>query len=143
MIKITKKRERILVVDDDEPSRQILAETLTQAGYTVEEAADGYEALWIAARRSPDLVVSDLSMPGIDGIEFVRRLHAFTPVPVVLTTGLQETRDVVTAADGYGAVACLKKPMSVDELLWTIDRALVCAGTAAPVATTQGGPAAS
>ena len=128
MMKLAKKRERILVVDDDEPSRHVMAETLSDAGYTVEEAADGYEALEIAARRSPDLVVSDLAMPGIDGIELTRRLHVFARgVPVVLTTGLDETRDVVTAAHAYGAVACLKKPMSLDELIWTIDRALVLA----------------
>jgi CheY-like chemotaxis protein len=126
MTKLVKKRERILVVDDDEPSRQVMADTLAEAGYTVEEACDGYEALSIAARRSPDLVVSDLSMPGIDGIELTRRLHVFARgVPVVLTTGVEETRDVVTAAQAYGAVACLKKPMSLDELIWTIDRALV------------------
>jgi CheY-like chemotaxis protein len=126
MMDMAKKRERILVVDDDEPSRHVMADTLADAGYTVEVAADGYEALDIAARRSPDLVLSDLAMPGIDGIELARRLHAFArSVPVVLTTGVEETRDVVTAANAYGAVACLKKPMSVDELIWTIDRALV------------------
>jgi CheY-like chemotaxis protein len=127
MMKIVKKRERILIVDDDEPSRQLMADTLSDAGYSVDEAADGYEALSIAAHHSPDLVLSDLSMPGIDGIELARRLHVFAEaLPVVLTTGLEETRDVVTAAHAYGAVACLKKPMSVDELIWTIDRALVC-----------------
>ena len=126
MMDMAKKRERILVVDDDEPSRHVMADTLADAGYTVEVAADGYEALDIAARRSPDLVLSDLAMPGIDGIELARRLHAFArSVPVVLTTGVEETRDVVTAANAYGAVACLKKPMSLDELIWTIDRALV------------------
>jgi CheY-like chemotaxis protein len=126
MTNVEKKRERILVVDDDEPSRHVMADTLADAGYTVEEAADGYEALSIAAKHSPDLVVSDLAMPGIDGIELTRRLHVFARnVPVVLTTGLDETRDVVTAANAYGAVACLKKPMSLDELIWTIDRALV------------------
>jgi CheY-like chemotaxis protein len=127
MIKLTnKKRERILVVDDDQPSRDVMADTLSDHGYTVEVAADGYEALSIAARRSPDLVLSDLSMPGIDGIELARRLHVFArDIPVVLTTGLEETRDVVTAANAYGAVACLKKPMSLDDLIWTIDRALV------------------
>jgi CheY-like chemotaxis protein len=129
MAKLMKKRERVLVVDDDEPSRHVMADTLVDAGYTVEEAADGHEALWIATRRSPDVVVSDLSMPGIDGIELARRLHVFArAVPVVLTTGLEDTRDIVTAARAYGAVACLKKPMSLDELLWTIDRALACAG---------------
>jgi CheY-like chemotaxis protein len=127
MIKLTnKKRERILVVDDDQPSRDVMADTLSDHGYTVDVAADGYEALTIAARQSPDLVVSDLSMPGIDGIELTRRLHVFArDVPVVLTTGVEETHDVVTAANAYGAVACLKKPMSLDDLIWTIDRALV------------------
>jgi CheY-like chemotaxis protein len=132
MTKLVKKRERILVVDDDEPSRHVVADSLADAGFTVDEAADGYEALSIAARISPDLVVSDLSMPGIDGIEFARRLHCFAQdVPVVLTTGIDETRDVVTAAQAYGAVACLKKPMSLDELIWTIDRALVLSEPAA------------
>jgi CheY-like chemotaxis protein len=133
MTNLVKKRDRILIVDDDEPSRHVIADSLTEAGYTVEVAADGYEALDIAARRSPDLVVSDLAMPGIDGIELTRRLHAFArDVPVVLTTGVEETRDVVTAANAYGAVACLKKPMSLDELIWTIDRALVLCEAGAP-----------
>jgi two-component system response regulator HydG len=128
MLKMVKKRERILVVDDDQSSRDVMADSLADAGYTVDAAADGYEALNIAARRRPDLVLSDLSMPGIDGIEFTRRLHCFLRgVPVVLTTGLDETRDVVTAARAYGAVACLKKPMSLDELIWTIERSLVLA----------------
>jgi CheY-like chemotaxis protein len=127
MLKIVKKRQRILIVEDDEPSRAIIAEALADAGYTVEEAADGYEALSIAAHRRPDLVLSDLSMPGIDGVELTRRLHVFArALPVVLTTGVAETRDIVTAASDYGAVACLVKPMSLDELLWTIDRALAC-----------------
>jgi CheY-like chemotaxis protein len=128
MVKLVKKRARILVVEDDEPSRQVMADALADAGYAVEEAVDGYDALAIAARRSPDLVVSDLAMPGIDGLELTRRLHVFArAVPVVLTTGLEDTRDLVTTAPDYGAVACLKKPMSLDDLLWTIDRALACA----------------
>jgi CheY-like chemotaxis protein len=132
-MKLVKKRERILVVDDDEPSRHVMADTLADAGYTVEEAADGYEALSIAAKRSPDLVVSDLAMPGIDGIELAKRLHVFaSDIPVVLTTGVDETKDVVTAANAYGAVACLKKPMSLDELIWIIDRTLVISDQAAP-----------
>ena len=81
-----------------------------------------------------DVVVSDLDMPGMNGIELARRLHVFARrVPVILTTGLQETRDVVTAASSYGAVACLKKPMSLDEVLWTIDRAIACETGRAPV----------
>jgi CheY-like chemotaxis protein len=123
-LKALKKRERILVVDDDAATREVMSEVLTEAGFVVETAADGYEALWLAARHSPDIVVSDLSMPGIDGVELVRRLHAFAPVPVILTTGLEETRDLMTTATDYGAVACLKKPMKPDDLLWMIDRAI-------------------
>ena len=122
-----RRRERVLVVEDDEPSRQTMAAVLSEAGYEVVEAADGYEALSITARGAPDLVLADLQMPGIDGVELTRRLHTFArAVPVILTTGVRDTRDVVTAAQAYGAVACLEKPMNLDELLWTIDRTLAC-----------------
>jgi CheY-like chemotaxis protein len=125
-----KRRERVLVVEDDEVSRQTMADVLAEAGFDVIEAADAYEALSIAAHGAPDLMLSDLEMPGMDGVELTRRLHAFArAVPVVLTTGLRDTRDLVTAAQAYGAVACLEKPMNVDELLWTIDRALACERT--------------
>jgi len=122
-----KRKERILVVEDDGPSRAIMADALTDAGYSVDEAEDGYEALNMAAHSNPDLVLSDLSMPGLSGVEFTQRLHSFLEIPVILTTGLEDTRDVITAAQEYGAVACLKKPMSLEELLWEIDRALALA----------------
>jgi CheY-like chemotaxis protein len=118
-------RDRILVVEDDEVSRETMTDVLSQAGYDVVAAADGYEALSIAAHGFPDLVLSDLQMPGMDGVELAKRLHVFAGgIPVVLTTGLPDTKDVITAAQSYGAVACLPKPMNLDELLWTIDRAL-------------------
>jgi CheY-like chemotaxis protein len=127
-----KNRERILVVEDDQVSRETMTDVLAHAGYDVVAAADGYEALSIAAHGSPDLVLSDLQMPGIDGVELTKRLHAFAGgVPVVLTTGLPDTQDVITAAQSYGAVACLPKPMNVDDLLWTIDRALAARPSAA------------
>jgi CheY-like chemotaxis protein len=126
-LKLVKRRERILVVEDDPPSRQAMVDVLAAAGYSIDEAEDGYEALWLAARQEPDLVLSDLSMPGLDGVELTRRIHTFArDIPVILTTGLADTQDYITAAQSYGAVACLKKPMSLDELLWTIDRALAC-----------------
>jgi CheY-like chemotaxis protein len=120
-----RKRDRILVVEDDFDSREVMADALIHAGYSVAKAADGNEAILLAARWPPDLMLSDISMPGIDGVELTRRIHAFAPdIRVVLTTGLDDTKDVCTAAREYGAVACLKKPMNLDELLWTIDRAL-------------------
>jgi CheY-like chemotaxis protein len=135
-IKLVKKRERVLIAEDDVASRELMTDVLRDAGYTVDAAADGYEALWMAAQRMPDVLLTDLGMPGMDGIELARRLHVFARrVPVILTTGLEETRDVVTAAAAYGAVACLKKPMSVDEVLWTIDRAIA-------IATARGGASA-
>jgi CheY-like chemotaxis protein len=128
MTTVGKQRETILVVDDDLDSRLAIAEVLQVAGHVVEIAANGFEALEMAGRRWPDLVVTDLQMPGLNGIEFIRRLHLFAPtVPVVLATGIQDTKNLLTAAAAYGAVACLRKPMNVDDLLWTIDGALAVA----------------
>jgi len=122
---ILKRREQILIVEDDPESCELMGEVLHDAGYSVDLAHDGYEGLEKVASRPPDLVVSDLQMPGINGLEFTQRIHTFAPaLPVVLTTGLADTKDVITSATTYGAVACLKKPMNLEELLWTIDRAL-------------------
>jgi CheY-like chemotaxis protein len=128
MTTMGKQREQILVVDDDLDSRLAIADVLRVAGHMVEIAANGFEGLQLASRRWPDLVLTDLQMPGLNGIEFIRRLHLFAPaVPVVLATGIQDTKDLLTAAAAYGAVACLRKPMNVDDLLWTIDGALIAA----------------
>ena len=79
----------------------------------------------MASRRRPDVVVSDVQMPNMTGIGLARRLHAVDPeLPIILNTGIDETRDVMTAAERYGAVMCLKKPMNLDELLWVIERSL-------------------
>jgi DNA-binding NtrC family response regulator len=120
-----KRREQILVVEDDVESCELMGMVLHEAGYSVDLAHDGYEALEMAARRRPDIIVSDIQMPRIDGVELAHRIHAADPkLPVVLTTGAENTKDLVTAAERYGAVACLQKPMNLDELLWTIERAL-------------------
>jgi CheY-like chemotaxis protein len=120
-----RKRDRILVVEDNFDSREMIVEALLNAGYAVAKAVDSTEAIYIAARWPPDLLLSDLGLPGINGAELARRLHAFAPdLPVVLTTGLEETYDISTSAPDYGTVTCLRKPMNLDDLLWTIDRAL-------------------
>jgi CheY-like chemotaxis protein len=122
---ILKRREQILVVEDDVSSCELIGEVLHDAGYSIDLAHSGPEAMDAASRRRPDVVLSDLQMPGFDGLELTRRLHEADPeLPIVLTTGLQDTKDVVTAAEAYGAVACLRKPMNLDELLWVLDRAL-------------------
>jgi CheY-like chemotaxis protein len=120
-----KRREQILVVEDDEDSCEIVGTVLREAGYSVDLAADGLEALQRASQRRPDVVVSDVQMPKLSGLALARRLHAADPeLPIILNTCLDETRDVLTAAEAYGAVACLRKPMNLDELLWLIERSL-------------------
>jgi CheY-like chemotaxis protein len=85
---ILKRREQILVVDDDADSCELVGLVLREAGYSIDLAKDGSEALAKAARRRPDVVLADVQMPGIDGLELARRLHAADPtLPVVLTTG--------------------------------------------------------
>jgi CheY-like chemotaxis protein len=122
---VLKRREQILVVEDDVDSCELIGEVLHEAGYSVDLAHDGFQALEAAARRKPDVMLSDLQMPGIDGLELTKRMHAADPdLPVVIATGVENTKDVITAAEGYGVATCLKKPMRVDELLWAIDSAL-------------------
>lgn len=120
-----KRREQILVVEDDADSCEIVGTVLREAGYSVDLAGDGVEALERAAQRRPDVVVSDVQMPKLSGLGLAKRLHAVDPeLPIILNTCLSETRDVLTAAEAYGAVACLRKPMNLDELLWLIEKSL-------------------
>jgi CheY-like chemotaxis protein len=120
-----RKRDRILVVEDDLAFREMVVDALLSAGYAVAKAVDGAEAIYMAARWPPDLLVTDLRLPGIKGAELARRLHAFAPdLPVVLTTSLEETHDQFTSVPDSGTVTCLRNPMNLDDLLWTIDLAL-------------------
>ena len=117
-------RTRVLVVDDDTDAREMLSAVLTQAGYDVDAAADGFAALAHVSRYRPDLVLTDLRMPGMTGVDLlqrIRRVHG--DVPVIIATGL-ETWDLCTAAESYGAVTCLIKPIDVEDLVWNIEMAL-------------------
>ena len=127
---VSKRRERILIVDDDRDARELIGQLLAEAGYLVEVAADGFEAMAKLPRALPDLVLTDLRMPGMHGVDLAQRIRQETDVPVVLTTG-NETFDLCTSSEAYGAVACLMKPINLDELLWTIDCALACRRDAA------------
>lgn len=121
-----KQRDRILVVDDDHDACEAISGFLDQSGYAVEAAPDPAHALARLDQLRPDLVVSDLQMPGMSGLELIRRIHARQPAtPVILVTGA-ETRDLCTGAKQYGAVDCLTKPVNPEDLLWAIERALLC-----------------
>lgn len=122
----TTRRDRILVVDDEQDARELFATVLNQAGYEAEVARDGQDALARLSKVRPDLVLTDVQMPGMKGPELIERLRSTCgDVPVILITGT-ETRDLCTGAEGYGAVACLEKPVNLDDLVWTIESALAC-----------------
>ena len=126
-------RTRVLVVDDDADTRELITLVLSQAGYDVDEAEDGFAALTKVSHVRPDAVVTDLRMPGMSGVDLlqrIRRIHG--DVPVIIATGL-ETWDLCTAAESYGAVSCMIKPLDLDELVWTIEMALACRQSAAQV----------
>jgi two-component system response regulator ResD len=122
---------RVLVVDDDPTVSDVVGRYLASAGYEVDAAGDGVSALEKAAAAPPDLVVLDLLLPGIDGLEVCRRLRLDSAVPVVMLTALGEESDRVlgleTGADDY-----VTKPFSPRELVLRVQSVLRRA--AAPVA---------
>ncbi len=115
---------RILVVDDDAKVLSLMRRGLAFAGYTVDLAPDGEQALVMARAHLPDLVVLDVMLPGIDGIEVCRRLRAGEPnLPVLMLTARDRVPDRVAGLDA-GADDYLVKPFAFDELLARI-RALL------------------
>ena len=107
---------RILVVDDDPEIVGLLKRGLSYEGYTVETAADGNEALAKARDHEPDLVILDVMMPGIDGLEVSKRLRQAGDVPILMLTAKGSVTDIV-AGLGSGADDYLVKPFAFDELL--------------------------
>ena len=107
---------RVLVVDDEPQIRRALATNLRARGYTVDLAEDGERALILAADHHPDLVVLDLGLPGIDGIEVVRGLRGWSSVPIVVLSVRDGEHDKVEALDA-GADDYVTKPFGMNELL--------------------------
>ncbi|MGW4114723.1 response regulator transcription factor [Actinosynnema sp. NPDC004786] len=106
---------RVLVVDDDVTVRDVVRRYLELAGHEVELVGDGESALRRVAEREPDLVVLDLMLPGVDGLEVCRRLRARSAVPVVMLTALGEEEDRI-AGLRLGADDYVTKPFSPREL---------------------------
>jgi two-component system response regulator MprA len=107
---------RILVVDDDARLAASLQRALAYEGHTVEVAADGPGALVAARDRPPDLVVLDVMLPGLDGVEVCRRLRQGSDVPILMLTARDAISDRVSGLDA-GADDYLVKPFAYDELL--------------------------
>lgn len=111
-------RDVILIVDDSPQTLGFLTEALEQAGYSVLIATSGHAAFGIAERITPDMILMDAIMPGMDGFETCRQLKAnpsVSQVPIIFMTGLTETEHVVHALEA-GGVDYLSKPINIDEL---------------------------
>jgi two-component system KDP operon response regulator KdpE len=113
----------VLVVDDELPIRRFLRPALEGSGYRLVEAASGDEALREASMRSPDIILLDLGLPDLDGIEVTRRLREWSGVPIVVLSARGREHDKIAALDA-GADDYVTKPFAIGELLARIRVAL-------------------
>ena len=110
------KKTRILVVDDDLVNVKLLRANLEVRGYEVLAAMDGTEALETVEREQPDLIILDIMMPKMDGIEVCRRLREWSQVPIIMLSGRGDIADKVECLN-LGADDYLAKPFGVEELI--------------------------
>jgi len=114
---------RILVADDEPQLLRALRITLKARGYEVETAADGATALELAASRHPEVIVLDLGLPDLDGVEVIQGLRPWFTAPIVVLSARQDSDDKVAALDA-GADDYVTKPFGMDELLARLRAAL-------------------
>ncbi|MFI5567560.1 response regulator transcription factor [Streptomyces sp. NPDC051740] len=114
---------RVLVVDDDPTVAEIVTGYLDRAGYVVDRAGDGPDALARAAAHWPDLVVLDLMLPGMDGLEVCRRMRGRGPVPVIMLTARGDEDDRILGLE-VGADDYVTKPFSPRELVLRVESVL-------------------
>lgn len=108
--------QRVLVIDDEETIRRFLRVTLSSQGYTVIEQPSGQEGISSAATEKPDVIILDLGLPDIDGIEVTRLLRQWTQIPIIILSVRGSENDKIAALDA-GADDYLTKPFGVGELL--------------------------
>ena len=113
----------VLIVEDEPQLLRALAINLRARRYDVQTAADGTTALTLAGRRPPDLVILDLGLPDIDGIDVIHGLRGWTQIPILVLSARQDQADKVAALDA-GADDYLSKPFGMDELLARLRAAL-------------------
>jgi len=115
---------RILVVDDEASARNALTEILGDEGYEVFAAADGFKALALASEHAPEVILTDVKMPGMDGLHLLQELRVRHPeAAVVMMTAFGAVESAVQAMR-HGAADYLVKPLNSDELLVVIERCL-------------------
>jgi len=114
----------VLVVDDDANIREIVRKVITKLGHQVSEVPDGADALRLLETTAFDLIISDVYMAGVDGMELLLRIHQrHSHVPVVMISGggYMARDEVLTMAAACGAVATLDKPFTLEQLRATIE----------------------
>src|SRR5207302_10229794 len=119
----TTEKGRVLVVDDEPQITRVLRTVLTSQGYQVRTAAEGESALTNFTEWRPELVITDLYMPHMDGIELCRRIRAMSNVPIIVLSVKGEEKTKVEALD-CGADDYITKPFGIDELLARVPAAL-------------------
>ena len=110
------KAKRILLAEDEAALRDFINRNLRARGFEVLEASNGLEAMAVWEREDPDLLILDIMMPRMDGLEVCRRVREYSSVPIIVLTALDAESDKVTALD-LGADDYLSKPFGVEELL--------------------------
>ena len=123
-------QQSILVVDDEPPMRKLLSSNLKASGYSVRSATDGTEALKLIEEHPFDLLLLDVTMPGVDGLQVLEAVRRGTATPVLVLSGRGRERDKVEALD-LGADDYLSKPFGVGELLARV-KALLRRATPGP-----------
>jgi DNA-binding response OmpR family regulator len=125
---VTDAPTRVLVVEDDRTVAEVVTRYLEREGYAVESVGDGQEALARADAQLPDLVVLDIMLPGLDGLEVCRRLRSRAPIPVVMLTARGSEEDKVLGLE-LGADDYVSKPFSPRELTARVKAVLRRAGS--------------
>ncbi|HOO08010.1 MAG TPA: response regulator transcription factor [Ruminococcus sp.] len=106
----------VLVVEDDKPIRNLITTTLKMNDYRYITVVKGNEAIMLSASHKPDIIILDLGLPDIDGVEVIEHIRTWSDVPIIIVSARSEDRDKITAFD-KGADDYLTKPFSVEELL--------------------------
>lgn len=113
---MTNEKPYILVVEDDAPVRNLITTTLESQNYKYIAAANGNQAVMSAASGSPDIILMDLGLPDMDGVDVIKKIRTWSVAPIIVISARSDDRDKVDALDA-GADDYLTKPFSVEELL--------------------------
>jgi DNA-binding response OmpR family regulator len=126
-----KQNQTILVVDDEETIREVVRRYLEREGFRVKEAADGFEALDAIRTESPDLIVLDLMLPGIDGLSLTQHIRQDRHIPIIMLTAKGEANDRIRGLD-MGADDYMAKPFSPQEVVSRVRAVLRRSGADTP-----------